>query len=132
MVRDITTLRRNAATPRKIDGAKSPMLRFCSISLSTNWCDNWSRRSYDPEPAVRLEERSTRWMTSSTLAPRISLMRDVVEGAVHVEGERHSFFVHPEDAEMAVVGDDAPRLDLVDVLRREHDADDLQHSSGVR
>ena len=27
---------RNAETPRKIDGAKRPMLRFCSISLSTN------------------------------------------------------------------------------------------------
>jgi hypothetical protein len=52
--------------------------------------------------------------------------RHVVEGALHVEGGRELLLVHPQHAEAPLVRQHVPFADLVDVLRRQHDAGDRE------
>ena len=78
------------------------------------------------QAAVALEQLIDAVDHLRLVGARAQAQGDVVEGAVHVEGRAHRVAAHPQHAETAVVGEDVGAADLVDVLRRQGDADHAQ------
>ena len=78
------------------------------------------------ESAVRVEQTVDAVDHVELARAGRELERDVVEGAVEIEGRAQRVAVHPEHAEALVVGKQVRALDLVDVLGRDPDPDDAQ------
>ena len=129
MMRVMTTFNRNAATDRKMIGMIKPTLCNATSSESRYQCESCKRARDGPQAAVGLEQPVESGDDVGFRGPGHQRQRDIVESALHVKGGGQGFSPHPKQAEAPFIGQDVPRPDVVDILGRQRDADDLKLST---